>query len=94
MTILRCFSVLSLAALAGCANTVSETRSDFVYNGETFDIYNGETYELRTRTIERSGETFEHSAVRVFGMYYTCLPDSPGSCEAAVRRGVESIDRS
>ncbi|MFK7879967.1 hypothetical protein [Roseobacter sp.] len=60
----------------------NETRNTIVVDGEPYDI--------RTRTIDGPNGTYQTSSVRVYGFYYTCIPDSPNDCEAAVRNGLEN----
>lgn len=78
--------MLTLGAftLAACATVVSETSGTVSVNGEA--------YELRTRVIEGAGGTFEQTDVIVGNLPFTCRPDSPGDCEAAVRYGKDRFD--
>ncbi len=72
------FAMISaLGGLAACGEVVNETTSTLVVDGNA--------YELRTRTIQGQNGTFDQSSVKVQNRIYTCLPNSPGDCEATVR---------
>lgn len=66
----------SLLGLGACAPVLDEKRSTIVVNGGH--------YELRTRTVDGPNGPYEQSSVKVRNRYYTCLPNSPGDCEATV----------
>lgn len=68
---------LSALGLSACATVVDETRTSIMVDGRA--------YELRTRTLEGTDGTFQQSSVVVRNRLYTCLPASPGDCEATVR---------
>ncbi|WP_298839116.1 hypothetical protein [uncultured Roseobacter sp.] len=74
---LRIFLILSFSALAACASVSNERTSTYTVDGQV--------YPLRTQTVTSGSRTFDTSSVRVRGMWFQCLPASPGSCEAAVR---------
>lgn len=69
-------------ALGACATVAEEQLSAIVVDGES--------YTLRTRTIQGPNGPFETTSARVRGGHFLCKIDSPGDCEAAVRRGLES----
>lgn len=75
----------ALILLAGCADVQNETFSTITLNGRDYD--------LRTRTVSGAGGTFVQHSVLAYGTWRTCLPDSPGSCEGAVRRRERVSDR-
>lgn len=70
-------TALSLV-VTGCATIESESIGEVVVNGRS--------YELRTRTLNGPNGTYESSHVVVRGNTEVCRPQSPGDCEAAVRR--------
>ena len=70
--------------LAACSTVVSESSSSIVVDGER--------YELRTRVTNGPNGQYETTSAIVGGMSNTCIPDSPGDCEAAVRRGLSRFD--
>lgn len=76
---------LCLLAVAGCAPVDSETRTTIVVDGAS--------YELRTQVIDGPRGQYERSSVVVQNRLYTCLPDSPGDCEATVRLARTESDR-
>lgn len=70
--------VVPMMILSACATVENETYS-------TINL-NGREYELRTRTVTTSGSSFVQHSVRARdGAFYSCMPDSPGSCEGALR---------
>ncbi len=71
--------------LSACGTVTNETKGTIVLDGRT--------YELRTRTIQGSNGSYDTSSVRAHGTWRICLPASPGSCEAAIRRGSNGNDR-
>lgn len=72
---------------AACASVTNETFSTIILDGRS--------YELRTRTFDGPDGAYQTSSVRVNSNYYLCKPDSPGDCQAAVKRGRNgSADRS
>ncbi|WP_299865350.1 hypothetical protein [uncultured Roseobacter sp.] len=79
---LRFLPALSVLALGACATVAEERLSSIVVDDES--------YVLRTRVIETENGSFETTSARVRGKYFICKIDSPGDCEAAVRRGKES----
>jgi uncharacterized protein YceK len=83
---MRSIMLLPIAALllGGCATVLDETRQEIVVNGKT--------YEVRTRTIEGPQGTYVSSAAIVYGSAHPCILNSPGDCEAAVRRGLNRFD--
>lgn len=78
----RFLPALCVLALGACATVAEEQLSSIVVDDES--------YVLRTRTIEGPNGSFETTSARVRGKYFICKIDSPGDCEAAVRRGKES----
>ncbi len=84
---MRLKSLFCLCALllGACASVVDESTGTVLVNGRA--------YELRTRTMEGPNGTFQTTQVMVRGMPQVCKPDSPGDCEAAVRRGLSRPDR-
>ncbi|MFK7745727.1 MAG: hypothetical protein AB8B47_11780 [Roseobacter sp.] len=74
------FSALLLGA---CATITAESRSTIIVDNEE--------YELRTRTIETNGRSYETTDAVVKGFTQTCIPSSPGDCEAAVRRALNQF---
>jgi hypothetical protein len=76
--------VAGLSLMTACGTVESERTGTIVVDGLS--------YQLRERTINGRNGPYEHTSVRVSGNYYTCLPDSPGDCEAAVRRGRDRFD--
>ena len=82
---LRYSIALGLGVLAGCAPVQSESRSTITVDGRS--------YELRTQVIDGPRGPYEHSSVVVKNRIYTCLPDSPGDCEATVRLARTEFDR-
>lgn len=78
----RFLPALSVLALGACATVAEEQLSSIVVDDES--------YVLRTRTIEGTNGAFETTSARVRGKYFICKIDSPGDCEAAVRRGKEA----
>ena len=68
----------TLILVTGCAEIQNETLSTITLNGRE--------YPLRTRTISGPDGSYVQHSVKAQGTYRSCLPDSPGSCEAAVRR--------
>ncbi|MBW4710405.1 hypothetical protein KX928_21655 [Roseobacter sp. YSTF-M11] len=82
MTITR--NLLASALLvSACATVTDQTVSSVVVNGDS--------YEVRTRMIEGPGGSYETSSARVNNQYFLCRRNSPGDCEAAVRRGLERL---
>ncbi|MGC3939218.1 hypothetical protein ACOTTU_15550 [Roseobacter sp. EG26] len=79
----RSATLISLFVLSACASVSNETFSPIVVDGDT--------YQLRTRTIEGPNGAYETTSARVDGIYYLCRINSPGDCEAAVRRGLEEL---
>lgn len=73
---------IATLALGACTTVAQERLS-------TIDV-DGESYVLRTRTIEGPNGPYETTSARVRGAHFLCKIDSPGDCEAAVRRGRES----
>ena len=71
------FLIVAALLLGACGSVTNETTSSIVVDRNT--------YELRTRTIQGPNGAYDTSSVRVKGTYRQCQPDSPGSCEAAVR---------
>ncbi|WP_299830166.1 hypothetical protein [uncultured Roseobacter sp.] len=78
----RFFPALTVLALGACATVAEEQLSTIIVDDES--------YVLRTRTIEGPNGPFETTSARVRGKYFICKIDSPGDCEAAVRRGREA----
>lgn len=78
---LALISAATLLAVSACGTVTSETNSSIIVDGESFNI--------RSRTIDGPNGAFETSSVRVGGIYYLCIPESKGDCEAAVREGLE-----
>lgn len=79
------FLVATGLLLSACGSVTNESTSSINVDGRN--------YELRTRTIQGSIGSYETSSVRVRGVFYQCLPNSPGSCEGAVRDGLYTGDR-
>ena len=75
---LRLILVTTALFLSACATAQNE-------NFSTINL-NGRDYELRTRTMSGASGSFVQNSVLAHGTWRTCLPDSPGDCEAAVRR--------
>jgi hypothetical protein len=75
----------ALILLTGCADVRNETYSTITLNGRDYD--------LRTRTVSGTGNSFVQHSVLAYGTWRTCLPDSPGSCEGAVRQRDRFSDR-
>jgi hypothetical protein len=75
----------SLIVISACATVESESRSTIVVDGAS--------YELRTQVIDGRNGPCQHSSVVVKNRLYTCLPDSPGDCEAAVRLARTDFER-
>lgn len=75
----------SMLVLSACGSLVSQSSSTIIVDGRS--------YELRTSVIDGPQGTYEQSRVVVKNQTYLCLPDSPGDCEAAVRQGLNHIDR-
>lgn len=75
---------LGALLLGACATITEESRSSIVVDGEV--------YELRTRTIDTGGRTYVKTDAMVGGFAVTCIPSSPGDCEAAVRNGLNRFD--
>lgn len=73
---------LATLALGACTTVADEQLSAITVDGKS--------YTLRTRTIEGPNGSFETTSARVRGGYYLCKIDSPGDCEAAVKRGLET----
>lgn len=73
----KAFLISTAILLSACGSVTNETTSSIVVDRNT--------YELRTRTIQGPNGAYDTSSVRVNGTYRQCQPDSPGSCEAAVR---------
>jgi hypothetical protein len=69
---------MSLVFLTGCTDVQNETFGTITLNGRDYD--------LRTRTVSGASGAFVQHSVLAYGTWRTCLPDSPGDCEAAVRR--------
>jgi hypothetical protein len=70
--------------LAACGTVESQSSSTIVVDGRS--------YEVRERIINGPSGPYAHTSVRVRGNYVSCLPDSPGDCEAAVRAGRDRPD--
>jgi hypothetical protein len=70
--------------LAACGTVESQSSGSIVVDGQS--------YELRERMINGPTGPYTNTSVRVRGNYITCLPDSPGDCEAAVRAGRDRFD--
>lgn len=83
---MKLIHIAALFVLAMGACTKVSTRSDGAV------IVDDRSYALETRTISGSSGTFEQTKVVVYGVPYTCLPDSPGDCEAKVRRALNRYD--
>ena len=79
------FLFASALVLSACGTVTNETRG-------TINL-DGRTYELRTRTMQGSDGSYNTSSVRAKGTWRQCLPASPGSCEAAIRRGNKGSNR-
>ncbi len=63
--------------LVGCATIENESFSTIILNGEAYD--------LRTRTMTSANRSYVTHSVRIGGSKWVpCIPDSPGSCEAAI----------
>ncbi|MEP2030172.1 MAG: hypothetical protein ABJI96_15845 [Paracoccaceae bacterium] len=71
--------------LSACGTVTNETRGTIVLDGRT--------YELRTRTMQGSDGSYDTSSVKAKGKWRQCLPQSPGSCEAAIRRDNSGSNR-
>ena len=82
---LKYLVALSTLGLGACASVVSETSSAIVVDGNS--------YEVRTRMIDGARGPSEQTSVVVRNKLYTCLPDSPGDCEAAVRGARDERNR-
>jgi hypothetical protein len=83
--IIRTALVACALLLTACGSVTNQQVSTIVVDGNA--------YEYRQRTIDGQGGSYTSTSVRVGGSYYNCLPDSPGDCEAAVRRGLSRIGR-
>lgn len=81
----RLFLCAAGLLLSACGSVVNESTSSINVDGRS--------YELRSRTIQGANGSYDTSSVRVNGVYYQCLPASPGSCEGAVREGLFNGDR-
>lgn len=71
--------------LGACASVTNETKSTIALDGRT--------YELRTRTMQGANGSYNTSSVLAHGTWRLCLPESPGSCEAAIRNNNSRSDR-
>ena len=78
---LRYAIAFSLIIVAGCASTSDVTNSTITVNGEE--------YLFRTSTVQGINGPYELSQVKVRSLYYACLPESPGDCEAVVQSVVD-----
>ncbi len=82
---LRLLGTLCILILPACAEVKNESFSTITLKGRE--------YELRTRTIEGANGPYVTHSVRANTGYRTCNPDSPGSCEAALRNSRRGLDR-
>lgn len=73
--------VAALGLITACSTAISESSEKIIVDGEAFN--------LRTRTYERSGGTFESTAVQVGYTWVQCLKDSPNDCARKVREQIE-----
>lgn len=69
---------MSALLLAACNTVSNDSRGTIVVDGRA--------YETRTRVVNNASGGFEQTSVYVNGVPRTCLPASPGDCEAVVRR--------
>lgn len=69
--------------LLGCGSVTSEQMTTITVNDRS--------YPLRTRTLDGPGGSYQTSSVRVRGKYFTCIPESPGDCAAAISRGQSTL---
>lgn len=68
---------VTAAGVSGCTAIESESFSTILLDGEPYD--------LRTRTMRNDRKIYVTYSVRIGGSKWVpCLPDSPGSCEAAI----------
>ncbi|UWR23188.1 hypothetical protein [Sulfitobacter sp. S190] len=68
---------VTVLAIAGCANTVAETREPITLDGRT--------YNSVVRTFERSdGSTYSVRSVSVGAQFVSCNPADILDCESAV----------
>ena len=74
-----------MLAVSACSSVVSESYGSIVVDGDTYDV--------RNRVIEGPEGSYTQTSVIVASVPRTCLPQSPGDCEAAVRRALNDIDR-
>jgi hypothetical protein len=81
----RSVAILALAMLAACQTVEDEQRSTITVDGRS--------YELRTQVVNGPNGPFERSRVVVRNQFLTCLPQSPGDCEATVRLARTTSDR-
>lgn len=76
---------MTFLSLAACATVSNETRGSITVDGRT--------YETRTRDLSGSQGTYSQTSVIVNNVPYTCLPASPGDCQAVVRRNRDRFIR-
>ena len=81
---IRLLAVVSATVLSACAEVENESYSTITLNGRE--------YELRTRTMEGANGPYVTHSVRVNTGYRTCDPDSPGSCQAAIRNSRRGLN--
>lgn len=78
-------SLIALSlSLTACGTVEQETFTPIVVDGRT--------YELRTRTIDGPNGSYQTTSAMVGRIAYLCKIDSPGDCEAAVRRGRDEVE--
>jgi hypothetical protein len=70
--------------LCSCGTITEQSQSSIMINGRS--------YELRDRTVQGISGSYRQTSIKVNNSYRDCLIDSPGSCEAAIRRGNKSSD--
>lgn len=73
----RSVALVLLIAVAGCGTVEDVQRT-------TIEV-DGRAYTLETREITTGNRSFNQTAAVVRQRRVTCLIDSPGDCEAAVR---------
>ncbi|MGD9294762.1 MAG: hypothetical protein PVI41_07760 [Roseobacter sp.] len=80
----KAFWAACAVIVSGCSTVQDESYSTIVLNGREYD--------LRTRTMEGPNGTYVTHSVRANTGYRTCDPNSPGSCEAAIRNSRRGLN--